>query len=79
VQCTVIGWLTQLNDVATIKTLPWTASSTKFFLSTFSVYPHALVKNAVAPMSVMMGSEAYKIFCVWMGRRVFTSCSFVDG
>jgi hypothetical protein len=62
VQCTVIGWLTQLNDVATIKTLPLTTCSTKFALNTYSVYSHALVKNVVATMSAMRGSQAYKEF-----------------
>jgi hypothetical protein len=49
-----------MNDVATTKTLPLTTSSTKFVLSTFSVYPHALVKSVMAPMSAMRGNQAYK-------------------
>ena len=60
VHCTVSEWLTQLNDIATIKTLPLTTSSTKFVLRTFFVYPHALVKNVVAPISATRGSQAYK-------------------
>jgi len=35
-------------------------SSTKLFFSTYSVYPYALVKNVVAPISAMRGSQTYK-------------------
>ena len=41
VHCTVSEWLTQLNDIARIKTLRLTSSSTKFVLGKFFVYPHA--------------------------------------
>jgi hypothetical protein len=49
-----------MNDIATIRTLSLTTASTKFVLTTFFVYPHALVKNVVAPMSAMRGIQAYK-------------------
>ena len=33
-----------MNDIATIRTLPLTTAPTKFVLTTFFVYPHAMLK-----------------------------------
>ena len=60
VHCTVTERLTQLNDIARIKTLLLTTSSTKFVLSKFFCVSSRVIKNVVTAISAMRGSQAYK-------------------
>jgi hypothetical protein len=57
--------------------LPFRGPGSSVGMATAYEYPHAFVKDVVAPISAMRWSQAYKELLGWRRRGVFTSCRFV--